>query len=150
MTFIPGTTDRVDHSFSVLDATYTNNKTNRQKLINKLMAVVDKTDIDPKCDKARDIETKLQVFNTVSSILNDDDKQANNYVKSNLSKKSEDQSAESNKQVIALLRDLKTSDSGNEGTLPMSSCDAEIDQLYDETGESIPDTELREDSGDFS
>lgn len=139
---------KIEHSFNVIENTFSENDNYRKSLIDKLMSKIDNMELT---GSARDVEVQLQAINSVAGLLNDRDKQSNNYTKLVLSEKSDEDQMNVGKSVIELLKYIKVVDDNViSRELPMDSCDGDITKVFKESCTPIPETELRIDSDDVS
>lgn len=92
----------IDEKFNNLDVVITNTQSDRQKLINKAMAVVDVMKLDPNEESSKMIEAKLGAITTVDSLLRSREDATMKHIKLALTKK-DGETNEKNSQVIADL-----------------------------------------------
>ena len=141
----------IESKFKYLDETNTATHSKREKLLNKMMGIVEDTNIDPQCDKASEIEAKLMIIDSAAKLLNDIDKQTHNNVGMHLKRKSEETNESTAKEVVQLLSKIQF---GQEST-PIENfmdkdIDSKLDDVYNAKCDPIAETEKREDHEDLT
>jgi hypothetical protein len=128
-----------------LDETYDKTYTLRDKLVNKLISVVDDTNISPQGDPDL-THAQLAIFNSASNLLNDIDKQILNKANLKLKVKQGDSEDEDRKQIIEILNNysLKELDTVYEPQ-NLEEIEKDLDEEIERRALDIKDGELIDD-----
>lgn len=134
-----------------LDITFDHTREQRQSIYNKLKMTLDKLDIDVK-DDSETMSSKLQVFNTATSVLNDMDKQIRDKISLKSKVKLEESEVQHSKAITEQFSKLiyiePTSNSDKTNITEID--DNVISEKLKNNNLTISETELREDSKDIS
>jgi hypothetical protein len=137
-----------EEDISQLDKTYVKTAFLRDKLTEKLMDAVDKTNLFPNGDPDT-THAQLAVFNSVSSILNDIDKQIYNRANLKLKVKQGDSEEEDRKQIIEILNNYSLKELDKDYVeQDISEIEKELDDELEKRALEINDGELLEDPKD--
>lgn len=110
----------------------------RKRLINKLVAAIDKFDLDIGRTSGKDLEGQLAAFTTASALMNHQADARNNAIKAAKAKKSDELGDQSRAIVAEFIRAMTVPAAGRDaGTVPAPAVDtARVEQIIKERVES--------------
>lgn len=121
----------------------------RQKLITDLSNKIDIVKMDPTNEQPRTIEVKVQLINTLASLLKDEESIMERNVKLNLSRKESEDNSHVSASIGALLKAINLNGNNTTGTVVVDKQAATeaLNARGSEHGVIISDGELIECSG---
>ncbi len=136
-----------DAAFASLDSTLSRNEIRREKMLEKLLPIIDKVEIEnPNDMRATDRESIMGMFSTADSIMKSQEAGRVNNVRVILAKKTEETNANYADTVVELLKQIKPGDVippsiGDKPSDP-NAVDGELNAAFQEDGDDISEDEI--------